>query len=146
MKKIVLLSLAVSAMIIIAISSASTTPSNPVNQIGPANKGDIRYQVVINNANDLQSLSCPILIVMTDISNRPVAPPQNFKPGVNVYNFYEFGPVTGVRVSHFVTDTRIQIPICKTVNAVDAMYGTFMPGNSYTFYITPFNNGKPGGD
>lgn len=78
-------------------------------------------------------------VEILDGRGRLVAPPQTYRPGVSKYDFYERGPVTGVRIavlvlapshSHFICDRELfTTPVILS--------GKFLPGQTYRYDLFP---------
>ncbi|MFZ4520553.1 MAG: hypothetical protein ACOYNC_02540 [Bacteroidales bacterium] len=79
------------------------------------------------------------LVEILDGQGRLVAPAKPYTPGISKYDFYERGPVTGVRIavlvlapshSHFQCETEL---FTKPV----ILSGKFLPGLTYRYDLFP---------
>ena len=97
---------------------------------------NVRYQVNIHLGADLPRNNSYIVQLMDQ--NRRVLW-QEYRPGVNVYTFYEDGPVWGVKIARMVpnpyADSWAGLP--NLICPADVMTGPFEIGRSYTFDLFP---------
>jgi hypothetical protein len=68
-----------------------------------------------------------------------VAPAKPYRPGVNAYDFYEKGPVNGVRIAVLVLAPAYSHFSCETeyFTAPAIIKGTFLPGETYRYDLFP---------
>jgi hypothetical protein len=113
---------------------AKTDNGNALTSAG----GDIRYQVRIHIPADA-AICNTYLVQLLDKNGRPVAPAQTYMQGTNQYDFYETGPVTGIRIARIVLDPHVDHIACPTELFCDpaVRIGTFLGGKSYPFDLYP---------
>ena len=133
MKKIIVLSFVAAAVIFIGMTLSSSTLMIKGNPPVPA---QITYQVVIHPDWTIIHNQCPMLVAVTDGKSGIIGQPKPYVHGVNTYNFYETGPVNGVRKA-ILMNSPIDKPndVCMAVSATDSKSGTFNNGNVYMFNI-----------
>jgi hypothetical protein len=112
---------------------------NPhLNRVYPQGAHSIVYEVLIHQPdNGLAHNS--YLVQLIDQAGRSVSPAQKYVAGVSQYNFYEEGPVTGVRIARMVlvgnndSSAGFSGLTCKK----DVKAGTFKNGSVYIFNLYP---------
>jgi hypothetical protein len=116
--------------------------SNPGGKITPVAIGQaIRYQVSV--ALPAETSLCNVYQVeIIDGRGYQVAPAKIFTPGVSLYDFYERGPVTGVRIARLVIapfgkDGDHYICDREYFTTPSVMQGTFENGKTYKFELFP---------
>jgi hypothetical protein len=126
MKKKIVLSMVVSAMIFagIAASAANTMQFPPYL---------VYYQVTVH-AEKLAIVNCDRVVVITDKYGNPVVPAQQYVPGTSVYYFTDLGPITTTRVAQLQI-APVTAPSCPAAPVTDKKTGTFIPGIVYPFNL-----------
>ena len=133
----------ITALSIALIFSFSTTmfAGNQDTQNKKSNNPGIRYQVNVHTNTDQQF--CQTFVVeIIDQNNHVIAPVQSYLAEVEGYNFYEAGPVTGVRIARLANFNTGTLFICDQVvfAAPDVKWGIFKTGQTYTFNLYPSIN------
>jgi len=119
---------------VLSASSATRYGSDEFIGMSPV----IRYQVNIHLTGDVKL--CNLYYVeMIDSHGRLVAPPKIYNPGVNVYTFFEKGPVREVRAAYMVVATRFGHYLCPTelITEPRVIPGPFLNGQTYVFDLYP---------
>ena len=133
MKKIVIISFVITALILFGLNVNSSERLNKSN-IGPTSTY-IHYKVNVHPNYAILHNQCPMLVLITDETNtNMIGLPQLYHPDKNTYYFYEEGPVTGVRVAHLI-NTAVDQPgdVCFDVSLWNSKVGTFYNGMNYIF-------------
>lgn len=128
MKKIILISFVVSAMMFFSIKTGTAGIGSQVTAL-------IHYKVNIVNTYLPGQITCPLLVLVTDDRGYIVAPVQIYNPNVSVYNFYERGPVTGTRTAYLMPTPLKQDNVCPNIPPPDTRPDTFYTGGNYLFTI-----------
>jgi len=132
MKKIIVLSFVLAALIFFGLNVNSSVRINNTN-IGNSNSY-IHYQVNIHPDWDITHSSCPLMVSITDGSNRIIGQSQLYHPNMNTYHFYEMGPVSGKRMAKLSNVDEWQPDnVCTFVSLSDSKSGTFNNGWNYMF-------------
>ena len=132
MKKIILLSFVLAAMIFLGMNVNSSVRINN-------NKNDrsiqyIHYQVNIHPNLAIIQNGCPLMVSMRDASNLVIGQPLQYHPNMDVYDFYEMGPVSGVRRARLANADNYQPDdFCVTISCNDAKSGNFLNGSEYIY-------------
>jgi hypothetical protein len=132
MKKIILLSFVIAAMIFLGMNVNSSVRIS-------SSKNDksiqyIHYQVNIHPNLAILHNGCPLMVSMRDASNLVIGQQQLYHPNMNVYDFYEMGPVSGVRRAMLVNADGYQPDdFCQVISCNDAKSGTFLNGWDYKY-------------
>ena len=137
MKKIILLSSIAVMMIFFSIELSTTT----VSAKDRSNNGSfIHYQVIIHPDWRIDQNVCPLMVQMTNGSGMLIGQPQFYHKGKNTYNFYERGPVTGVRMAQLTDEEEGVLPddVCIVISLSDSKSGTFNNGGNYAFNLFGF--------
>ena len=125
------------ALIFAAFTSTFGATIGKITGEGVMNKG-IHHQVNVNLAEE-QSLCNTYLIEVRDGFGQLVAPAQRLIQGVVIYDFFERGPASGVRVATLVRENYGHHYICEnelfTTPAV--VFGPFLVGQTYRFDLFP---------
>ena len=138
MKKIIVLSFVLVTMIILGINVNSSVRINNLNN-GNSTRY-IHYQVTVHPDWVITHLSCPLMVSLTDGSNMIIGLPQLYHPNINTYNFYEMGPVSGIRRAKLTNTYERQLDnACQIISLSDSKSGTFYNGWNYVFdlYASP---------
>jgi len=131
MKKIIVLSFVLATMIILGINNVNSSVRNNNNL---ANGGYIHYQVNIHKNWAITHNSCPMMVSITDRSNVLIGLPQLYHQNINTYDFYEIGPVSGIRKATITTSqSQFDNNACYAVSLSDSKSGTFYNGGNYVF-------------
>jgi hypothetical protein len=140
MKKLVFIFIAVSAMVVFGITRGFPEKMKSSDSSLPTQEdGNIKYQVNINMAPNFSFPTCHMQIIVTDETNRLVAPAQTLVQGITTYYFTEKGPVTGTRVAHLRSPLN-NIAVCTLFAVPSSATGTFYNNITYQFTLTPLNN------
>jgi hypothetical protein len=132
MKKIIVLSFILAAMILLGMNVNSSVRINNVSR--PNSDMYIHYQVTVHPDMKITHNSCPLMVVITDGYNVTIGPPQLYHSDMNTYYFYELGPVTGVRKAKLTNVEGYQPDdVCYQISSTDAKSGTFLNGWNYPF-------------
>ncbi|MGA3013334.1 MAG: hypothetical protein ABSD71_04790 [Bacteroidales bacterium] len=137
MKKIILLSSIAVMMIFFSFELSTTTVSAKARN----NNGSfIHYQVIIYPDWRIDHNVCPLMVQMTNGSGMLIGQQQLYHKGTNVYNFYEAGPVTGVRKAQLTDEEERGLPddVCIVISLSDSKSGTFNNGGNYVFNLYGF--------
>ena len=134
MKKIIILS-SITLMVIFFSIELSTTAIS--GKAGNNNNVFIHYQVVIYPDQRIKNNACPLMVQMTNESGMLIGQPQLYNKGTNIYNFYETGPVTGVRIANLTDEEEGGAPydVCIIIALSDSKSGTFYNGQNYIFNL-----------
>jgi hypothetical protein len=63
-----------------------------------------------------------------------IGPPQYYHPNINTYDFYEMGPVSGVRKARLSNVDEWQPDnVCVVISLADSKSGTFNNSGNYIF-------------
>ena len=131
MKKITLLSFVLVAMIFLGMNVNSSVRINTVNNNSTAY---IHYQVNVHPDWAIIHNSCPLMVSLTDGSNMVIGLPKLYHPNISTYDFYEMGPVTGVRKARLANSDEYQPDnVCTIITSSDAKSGTFYNGWNYIY-------------
>lgn len=132
MKKIILLSVVLTAMIFLGVNvNSSVRIDNSKNDKAIQY---IHYQVNIHPNTAILQNGCPLMVSIRDASNLLIGEPQQYQPNMNIYNFYEMGPVTGVRMARLANADNYQPDdFCIMISSNDAKSGTFLNGWDYIY-------------
>jgi hypothetical protein len=134
MKKIIILSFVAAAVIFFGISlnSSARISLKPTGTLQTV----IHYQVMVHPDYIVSHNQCPMMVQVVDESRNVIGLPQLYVKGKNIYNFYEVGPVTGMRIARLSNaDTDSQNDVCFVVSMTDSKTGTFNPGGNYYFNL-----------
>jgi hypothetical protein len=130
MKGIIILYLA-SIGIFIGINLRTSAYSDKIQD---NNAPYIHYQVNIHPDYNITHDACPLMVQMTNGAGILIGQPQLYHNGLNTYNFYEAGPVTGKRMAQLLnTDEGLPENVCILVSLWDSKTGTFYRGGNYKF-------------
>ena len=131
MKRIIISSLAIVAVIVFGLSINS---SARINLASETTKGLVQYVVNIHPDQALLANTCPVLVAMTDKSGKIVGLPQAYNSNNKTYSFYEMGPVYGTRNAILINAPLTHKErACILVNLQDSKAGWFNPGGVYTY-------------
>lgn len=131
----------ISAFGVALIFCATTTliAGSPNGNTKKTDNPGIRYQVNVHLNTD-KHLCKTYIVEMVDQNNRVIAPVQSYLPETEGYNFFEAGPVTGIRIARLTTLDNTTITFCDQVVSAspDVKFGNFRNGQTYTFklYVT----------
>ena len=133
MKKIIILSFVLAAVIILGMNVNSSARISNTGNV--PTQTYIQYQVNIHPNWGILHNQCPMFVVLTDgISKRYIGPPKLYQQGINTYYFSEIGPVTGVRTARLFDGSKDQSDdVCYAVSLSDLKTGTFYSGQNYIF-------------
>lgn len=121
-------------MIFLSIELSTTT----VGAKGRNDNGSfIHYQVIIYPDWRIDNNLCPLMVQMTNGSGMLIGQPKLYHKGTNIYNFYEIGPVTGVRMAQLTDMEEGGLPddVCIVIALSDSKSGTFNNGGNYIFNL-----------
>jgi hypothetical protein len=104
---------------------------------GSDNNVFIHYQVIIYPDSRIDNNACPLMVQMTNGSGMLIGQPQLYHKGTNIYNFYEAGPVTGLRMAQLTDEEEGGSPydVCIIISLSDSKSGTFYNGVNYPFNL-----------
>ena len=107
------------------------------------NNALVRYQVTVHVPADVKICNLWIIRV-TDANGVNVAPPQSFFGATSTYNFYEAGPVRGVRIARMEIMPNGENFLCAPEFSVrsDINSGVFLSGRTYPFDLYPSKEGS----
>ena len=131
---------ALSLTFILLVSSfvfAPTTAKSAIRQPSPRTKQTVTFVVMVANTGIPWSKTGIYYIGITDDRGRPVAPPQEFHPGVWSYTFTEYGTTfSGTRTAQM---NNVQNPGVRggLITPPMTLPGPFKAGNTYSFTLTP---------
>ena len=133
MKRIFFISVVVSAMIFFGFELNSYARINFINDQNTT--AFIHYQVNIHPDWKVLNNSCLMVITITNEAKTIIGSPQVYINGVNTYNFYETGPVSGTRIA---TMTNASVPggqeqVCQNIYMMSSKSGNFQNGSTYPF-------------
>lgn len=125
------------ALILSAVTSAFS--ANVETKKDPASTTPvIRYQVnvILESEKPLCNLW---LVKIIDGNGRQVAPAKPYSTSVSRYDFYERGPVEGIRIAVLVKYTYGDHFVCETelFTAPAMLSGKFLNGQTYRFDLFP---------
>ena len=124
MKKLIFLSILITALFLGYTSNAGNKPKQPTAYI--------HYQVNIQNNLPAGQTMCPSSVLITDEHGYLIGELQSYRPYLITYHFYELGPVTGTRVAHLMIDPVSDI-LCPFTPQPVAQTGSFNNGGTYIF-------------
>jgi hypothetical protein len=130
---------ALSLILFFALVNAGFSAKPGEGTLSNAAEPTIRYQVMVHFS--LENALCNLYeIQVLNEHGQLVAPAQFFLPGTDMYNFYEPGPVNGLRIARLVMVSRDgQHYICpnELYTRPDFKFGYFDNGRSYLFNLYP---------
>lgn len=133
MKKLIIIS-SLLLTLVIGVSSVSTVKG--MGPITPLPSSNFVYYKVNIFAPLQSSVTCNLIVVITDGSGQFVTIPQGYKDGSSTYYFYELGNVKGVRVAKLMVDPRISAA-CSIDPVAEYRHGTFLAGQQYNYLLFP---------
>jgi len=97
----------------------------------------VHYQVSVHMPKERPINTRSIYVVMTDEHNRPVAPAQLLRRGLDTYHFFESASVKGTRKAQLIYSDGTTAAMFSLA-APDVQTGTFATGFTYLFnlYVT----------
>jgi hypothetical protein len=134
MKKIIIVSVVAAAVIFFGISlnSSALISLKPTGTL----QAVIHYQVTVHPDYIVSHNQCPMVVQIMDESRNVIGLPQLYVKGKNIYNFYEVGPVTGMRIARLSNaDADSHNDVCFVVSMTDSKTGTFNPGGNYYYNL-----------
>lgn len=134
MKKLIIFTIIATGVIFLGVKLSPSAFSNMTKVID--NTAAIHYQVDIHPDWRINQNACPLEVQMTNGSGMLIGLPQLYHKGMNIYNFYEVGPVMGKRVAQLLnTDEGLPDDVCILISLSDSQSGTFNDGETYTFNL-----------
>ena len=135
MKKIIILSFVVTAMIILGMNVNSSARVRNMNS--GTSQNYIQYQVNIHANWAIRHNQCPMIVEITDgPDGKVIQQPMLYQQGINTYYFTEVGPVHGTRVAHLLNLSSDQPGnVCITISVSDTKSGVFYDGSNYIFDV-----------
>ena len=134
MKKIIVLSFFVAALILFGMNVSSSVRYSNTREAPIESR--IHYQVDIHADWTIVNNQCPMWVTITDGTVPPLFKQSQFyHAGKNTYHFYENGPVSGLRVAQLTTAYSDNQPgdVCYNVLLVDSKNGTFYNDMNYIY-------------
>jgi hypothetical protein len=134
MKKLIIFTIIATGVIFLGVKLSPSAFSNMTKVID--NTAAIHYQVDIHPDWRINQNACPLEVQMTNGSGMLIGLPQLYHKGMNIYNFYEVGPVMGKRVAQLLnTDEGLPDDVCILISLSDSQSGTFNDGETYAFNL-----------
>jgi hypothetical protein len=130
MKKLIILSAVSTAVILFSVNLNSSGQ----NKIPAKGITIVQYQVNIHPGWKVSHQACPMMVEMTNGSGMLTGQFQFYQVGINTYNFYEIGPVSGTRRATLINAGEgLTNDVCWDISLWGSRTGTFLTGEIYTF-------------
>ena len=120
-------------------SAISLTAGNPVKNDGSVSLNPVvKHHVNVILSSERKTCNMYQVEILNG-AGQMVAPPKQLLPGVSGYDFYERGPVSGVRIAVLVLSPAYSHFSCETEyhTAPALIKGTFLPGETYRYDLFP---------
>jgi hypothetical protein len=132
MKRIFFISIVLVIVIFFGLETTSTARRNQGNGTAIAY---IHYQVVIHPDYRISNNQCSMVVEITNEAKTIVGMPQQYIHGVNIYNFYELGPIYGTRVASLTNTASGRNDVCYAVTITGTRTGNFDGGQTYPYEL-----------
>ena len=134
MKKLIILSVVAMGIIILGMSPNSYAWNNKIKEHNVF--ASIHYQVNVHPGWKLTHNSCPSVVEIIDGTGMVIGLSQLYQGDKNTYDFYEMGPVTGIRKAIVVNaGGGTKDDVCMLISLWASKVGTFTNGETYGFNI-----------
>ena len=143
MKKLTILSVVAMGVILLGMNPNLYARNDKIKE----NSASIHFQVNVHPGWKLTHNSCPSVVEIIDGTGMIIGISQLYQADKNIYDFYEVGPVTGIRKAIVVNaGGGTKEDVCMLISLWASKVGTFSNGETYGFniYESPRDVNVPG--
>jgi hypothetical protein len=134
MKKLIIFSVVAMGVMLIGVKPDLYARNGKIKDNNVS--ASIHYQVNVHPGWKLTHNSCSSVVEIVDGNGMVIGLSQFYQADKNIYDFYEVGPVTGIRKAIVInTGSGTKEDVCMVISLWASKVGTFNNGETYGFNI-----------